>query len=134
MLVHGDYKVGNFVWRGNAIATVLDWEAPASAIRSRTGLRLPPLMRSREPELMAMLVPFDELVRLYESETGEEVDRQRLHYYLIYALYFHLYTFMSGLVAAARRGLGVARLREVPARHARAPAPYRRLGRGYHVL
>ena len=43
VLVHGDYKVGNFVWRGNEIATVLDWELAAIGDPLEDlGLRLPP--------------------------------------------------------------------------------------------
>ena len=102
-LVHGDYKVGNFVWRGNEIATVLDWElATIGDPLEDLGYACHPVMRSRAPELMAMLVPFDELLRLHESETGVAVDLQRLHYYLIYALYFHMHTFITGLVAGLR--------------------------------
>ena len=100
VLVHGDYKVGNFVWRGNKIAAVLDWEgAGLGDPLEDVGYACHPLMRVREPGLMAMLVPIDELERIYEAETGRELDRRRLHYFVIYAVYFHLYTLVSSIVA-----------------------------------
>lgn len=101
VLVHGDYKVGNFIWLGNSIVAVLDWEgAGLGDALEDLGYACHPLMRLRAPELMAMLVPFDELQEIYEFETGQPLDRRRLHYYVIYAVYFHLYTLVSGLVAA----------------------------------
>jgi aminoglycoside phosphotransferase (APT) family kinase protein len=116
VLVHGDYKVGNFIWEGNSIVAVLDWEvAGVGDPLEDLGYACHPLMRARAPELMAMLVPFDELLRIFEEETGRSVDLARLHYYVIYALYFHLYTLFSGLVAAhngadLRVGLGYSKL------------------------
>jgi aminoglycoside phosphotransferase (APT) family kinase protein len=115
VLVHGDYKMGNFIWQGNSIAAVLDWEATSVGDPLEDlGYACHPLMRTRAPELMAMLVPFNELVRLYEEETGRTVDLRTLHYYVVYALYFHLYTLVSGVVAAhngadLRVGLGYAK-------------------------
>ena len=65
-----------------------------------------------------MLVPFDELLRLHESETGVALDLRRLHYYLIYALYFHMHTFITGLVAGLR-GADV----RVALGYAKSPSP-----------
>ncbi len=137
VLVHGDYKVGNFVWRGNTIAAVLDWEgAGLGDPLEDVGYACHPLMRSREPELMAMLVPIDELERIYEAETGEELDRRRLHYFVIYAVYFHLYTLVSSVVAATngadfRVALGYAKYPRATAELVRHMDAWER---GSHVL
>jgi aminoglycoside phosphotransferase (APT) family kinase protein len=112
VLVHGDYKVGNFIWQGNSIVAVLDWEeAGLGDPFEDLGYLCHPVMRSRAPELMGMLVPLPELAAIYESELGRPLDLPRVHYYMIYALYFHLYTLVSGVVAAVngadlRVGLG----------------------------
>jgi aminoglycoside phosphotransferase (APT) family kinase protein len=119
VLVHGDYRVGNFIWRADRIVGVLDWEGAGIGDRLEDlGYACHPIMRARAPELMAMLVPFDELSRLYERELGRTLDLPRLHYYVIYALYFHLHTFVSGIVAAVngadlRVGLGYGKLQLV---------------------
>jgi aminoglycoside phosphotransferase (APT) family kinase protein len=103
VLVHGDFKVGNFIWREGKIVSVLDWELTSIGDPLEDlGYACHPVMRARRPDLMAMLVPFDELRQLYAQELGVELDIARLHYYMIYALYFHLYTFVTGLVAALR--------------------------------
>ena len=103
VLVHGDFKVGNFIWRDDAIVSVLDWELAAIGDPLEDlGYACHPVMRARAPELMAMLVPFEELKILYEEEFGRELDLQRLHYYLISALYFHLYTFVTGLISGLK--------------------------------
>jgi aminoglycoside phosphotransferase (APT) family kinase protein len=100
-LVHGDYKIGNFIWQRNSVVAVLDWEgAGIGDPLEDLGYACHPIMRARAPELMAMLVPFDELARIYEGEMGRALDLPHLHYYVIYALYFHLYTLVSGIVAA----------------------------------
>jgi aminoglycoside phosphotransferase (APT) family kinase protein len=112
VLVHGDWKMGNFIWRDEAIVAVLDWEeAGIGDPFEDLGYLCHPVMRSRAPELMGMLVPLPELAAIYESELGRPLDLERVHYYMIYALYFHLYTLVSGMVSAVngadlRVGLG----------------------------
>jgi hypothetical protein len=116
VLVHGDYRVGNLVWRAGRIVAVLDWEgAGIGDPLEDLGYACHPIMRVQAPELMAMLVPLSELAGIVESELGWAIDPARLHYYVIYALYFHLYTFVSGMVSAVngadlRVALGYAKL------------------------
>jgi aminoglycoside phosphotransferase (APT) family kinase protein len=137
VLVHGDYKVGNFIWSGNSVVAILDWElAGIGDPLEDVGYACHPLMRMRAPDLMAMLVPIGELEQIYEARFGFELDRRRLHYYVIYALYFHLYTLVSGVVAAAhgadlRAALGYTKFPQATAeliRHIHA------FERGAHVL
>jgi aminoglycoside phosphotransferase (APT) family kinase protein len=137
VLVHGDYRVGNFVWRGHEIVGVLDWEgAGIGDPLEDLGYACHPIMRARAPELMAMLVPLSELTRIYERELGRTLDLPRLHYYLIYALYFHLHTFVTGMVAAVngadlRVGLGYAKLHRVSAELIRQMQAFEK---GHHAL
>ncbi len=137
VVVHGDYRVGNLIWQQNEIVGVLDWEgAGIGDPLEDLGYACHPIMRARAPDLMAMLMPFDELRRVYEQESGRSLDLARLHYYVIYALYFHLHTFVTGIVAAVcgadlRVGLGYAKLGRVGAALARQISDYEA---GRHVL
>jgi aminoglycoside phosphotransferase (APT) family kinase protein len=115
VFVHGDFRVGNFVWQGTTIVAVLDWEgAGVGDPFEDLGYMCHPMARVREPSLMGMLVPVEELYELFEAQLGRAVDRRRVHYYLIYALFFHLSTLVSGLASAMtgadlRAGLGYAK-------------------------
>jgi aminoglycoside phosphotransferase (APT) family kinase protein len=119
VLVHGDFKVGNFIWQGNSIVAVLDWElSTRGSPLEDVGYACHPVMRSRAPNLMAMLVPLEELAAIYEVEMGRPLDLPRLHYYVIYASYFHLYTLLSGFVSALngadlRVALGYSKFHQV---------------------
>lgn len=106
VLVHGDYKLGNLVWRAGRVVGVLDWEGAAVGYPLEDlGYACHPIMRERAPRLMAMLAPLDQLLAAYESATGRDVDRRRLHLHVILALYFHAFTVVLGLAeVAAGRG------------------------------
>lgn len=98
VVVHGDYKVGNFIWRDGRIAALLDWEGSTVGDPLQDlGYACHPAMREAHPELMAMLAPLDEIVERYERFTGRLVDRGRLHFYVIYALLFHTWTLLMGI-------------------------------------
>lgn len=100
VIVHGDYKLGNLIWRDRRVVSVIDWEgAEIGDPLQDLGYVCHPIMRETDPRLMAMLVPFDELIRLFEAFTGRVVERQRLHYYVIYALFFHAFTVIMGLIS-----------------------------------
>lgn len=120
VVVHGDYKVGNFIWRDGRIVAQLDWEgAMLGDPLQDLGYACHPAMREAHPELMAMLAPLDELIALYEQFSGRSVDRRRLHYYVIYALLFHTWTLMVGLPSIVewdgdlRMATGYAKLNQV---------------------
>jgi aminoglycoside phosphotransferase (APT) family kinase protein len=121
VMVHGDYRVGNLIWREGEIVAVLDWEgAGIGDPLEDLGYACHPIARLQAPQLMAMLVPLPELAELHESELGRELDPVRLHYYVIYALYFHLYTLVSGMVSAVngadlRVALGYSKMARVTA-------------------
>jgi hypothetical protein len=77
-----------------------------------------PMARTRNPSLMGMLVPLDELAGIVEAELGRPLDLRRVHYYLVYALFFHLSTLVAGVAAAfegadLRAGLGYSKFARV---------------------
>ena len=95
VLVHGDYRIGNFIWRDRDIVAILDWEGIEIGDRLQDlGYACHPIMREGHPELMAMLAPLDDLVARFEQATGRPVDRVRLHYYVIYALFCHTWALL----------------------------------------
>jgi len=68
VIVHGDYKVGNFIWRDDRIVALLDLEgATLGDPRQDLGYACHPAMREAQPELMAMLAPLADLLGRYES-------------------------------------------------------------------
>jgi aminoglycoside phosphotransferase (APT) family kinase protein len=98
VIVHGDYKVGNFIWRDGRIVALLDWEgATVGDPLQDLGYACHPAMREARPELMAMLAPLDAMVGRFERFTGRAVDPVRLHYYVIHALLFHTWTLLVGI-------------------------------------
>ncbi|CAB4866708.1 unannotated protein [freshwater metagenome] len=120
VLHHGDYKIGNWLWKDDTIQAILDWEGAMVADPLQDlGYACHPAMRESHPELMAMLAPIDEFLAIYEEQTGRTVDRQRLHYYVIYAMLFHTYTLLMGLPSIVewdgdmRMATGYAKLNQV---------------------
>lgn len=98
VVVHGDYKLGNFIWREGRIVAALDWEgAMIGDPLQDLGYACHPAMREAQPSLMAMLAPHAQIVELYQRHTGRRVDLKRMHYYVVYALLFHTWTLMVGI-------------------------------------
>ena len=96
----------------------------------------PPRISQRYLLREAIQGNIDELERIYVAETGEELDRRRLHYFVIYAVYFHLYTLVSSVVAATngadfRVALGYAKYPRATAELVRHMDAWER---GSHVL
>ncbi len=61
VLVHGDFRVGNLVWRDDEVAALLDWErATLGDPLHDLGFFCMPMARRRDPTLMGMLLPADE--------------------------------------------------------------------------
>jgi aminoglycoside phosphotransferase (APT) family kinase protein len=68
-LIHGDYRLGNMIWRGDEVAAVLDWE--------ESGLGDPYydlawllMGTSRDDDLVMGLLPRREIIAMYESLSG----------------------------------------------------------------
>jgi aminoglycoside phosphotransferase (APT) family kinase protein len=109
VLVHGDYRIGNFIWRDHRLEAMLDWEGVTVGDPMQDlGYTCHNVMRDEAPELMAMLAPKDEYLATYERISGRAVDPQRLHYFVIYALFYHLWTQLIALPSVVE---GDAKLR-----------------------
>jgi aminoglycoside phosphotransferase (APT) family kinase protein len=98
VLIHADFRVGNFIWRDDRIVAFLDWEgAMVGDPLQDLGYACHPAMREARPDLMTMLAPLDEFVDRYERFTERQVDMRRLHYYVVYSLFFQTWTLMVGI-------------------------------------
>ena len=75
-VVHGDFRLGNFMYDDTGILAMLDWEQThlGDPIEELAFMYWP--LWSLEP-----LVPIDELVRRYEEASGITVDPQALAFY-----------------------------------------------------
>ena len=88
VLSHGDYRIGNLAFRGDELVAVLDWErAAVGPPLLDLGFFCHPLSRRRQPELMGMLVTWDDLAALYTAATGTEPDPKWVHYCIIYWIF-----------------------------------------------
>lgn len=85
-LVHGDYRIGNFMIRDGKIVAIFDWELahvsdPIEDI-AYSGL---PLFRGRNPMLSHLLMP-EEYFALYEARTGRRVDPEVFRFWTVLGL------------------------------------------------
>lgn len=101
-IVHGDYRLGNFLAIGETITAILDWElvhlgdphedlAWACLPQYRNGTTL-----------MSRLIARDTLYARYEAKTGIKVDTTTMQFYEIFSLYKLAITHMAGVAVFQR--------------------------------
>jgi aminoglycoside phosphotransferase (APT) family kinase protein len=80
-IVHGDYRLGNFIYRDGRIVAILDWELVhlGDPLEDLGWICLRP-WRGRS-KYMASLIERTELYRLYESLTGIHVNDEHIRFY-----------------------------------------------------
>jgi aminoglycoside phosphotransferase (APT) family kinase protein len=80
-LVHGDYRIGNFLHVNGRITGILDWElVHRGDPHEDLGWMCLPAFRGRSP-YMCHLITREELCRRYAELTGSPVSSRALHYY-----------------------------------------------------
>ena len=82
-LVHGDFRLGNFIVDEGGLAAVIDWELshlgdPAEDIG---WLCIRSWRFGNDDRLVAGVGGLDEFISAYESAGGGTVDRERVHYW-----------------------------------------------------
>lgn len=98
VIVHGDFRMGNVVWRDDRPVALLDWErACLGDPMQDLGFFCMPMARRARPELMGMLLSAGELCTGYERESGRSVDLERLHYYMIYWQFVEVTQVLNGM-------------------------------------
>ncbi|WP_232080968.1 phosphotransferase family protein [Variovorax sp. SRS16] len=81
-VVHGDYRVGNFLHRGQDVTAVLDWEMV------HIGDHHEDIAWAFMPEFrLTGLVGLAEFKRLYADGGGPPLDDEALQYYTVFCLY-----------------------------------------------
>ena len=80
-IVHGDYRLGNFICRDGRIAAILDWElAHLGDPLEDIGWMCMRPWRGRSP-YMASLIEREDLYRLYGALTGIRIDNEYVRFY-----------------------------------------------------
>lgn len=101
-IIHGDYRLGNFLAIGEEITAILDWElvhlgdphedlAWACLPQYRAGTTL-----------MSRLISREEMYARYKAKTGIAVDGKVMQFYEIFSLYKLAITHMAGVAVFER--------------------------------
>ncbi len=80
-LVHGDFRTGNFLRFGAEVRAILDWEMVHLGDPMEDLAWAACRLWRGQSRLAGVLVPPEELYRLYEDEGGFAVDAERLAFY-----------------------------------------------------
>lgn len=101
-LLHGDYRTGNFLFAGDHVTGVVDWEL------SRLGDPLEDLgwvfkNLWRLDDRICGFFDRDEFIALYEEYSGIAVDREALHFWEVFAEYKHSIIGLTGTRTAVER-------------------------------
>ncbi len=94
-LVHGDYRLGNFLERDGRIAAILDWELvhlgdPIEDL----GWAFLPQYRGGTTRVCGLAEESEFLAR-YEAQSGATVSRQTLKFYIVFSLLKLAFTHMA---------------------------------------
>jgi aminoglycoside phosphotransferase (APT) family kinase protein len=78
-VIHGDFRLGNFMWDDDGIVAMLDWE------QCHVGDPLEEIAFMYWPLwTLESLIPLPELIRRYEQASGISVDRDALAFYRVF--------------------------------------------------
>ena len=94
-IVHGDYRLGNFLERDGRISAILDWELvhlgdPVEDL----GWAFLPQYRGGTPLVCGLASEADFIAR-YEAQSGLAIDRAALKFYLVFSLLKLAFTHMA---------------------------------------
>ncbi len=86
-IVHGDYRIGNFLAQDNRITAILDWEMvhPGDP-HEDIGWACLPMFNGGSRDLFG-LMPRAEVYAAYEAVCGMKVLPASVHYYEVFSLY-----------------------------------------------
>ena len=91
-VVHGDYRLGNFLFEGDRILAILDWEQAHIGDPIEEIAFMYWSIWSLEP-----VCPIEEFVKRYETKTGTTVDRAALAWYRVFIEFKMLVVLLTGL-------------------------------------
>ena len=103
-IVHGDYRLGNFLERDGRITAILDWElVHLGDPHEDLAWSCLPQYRGGT-DLMSQLVPREELYARHQAKTGLPVDPAAVHFYTILSLFKLTAIHMAGAHAFEHQG------------------------------
>lgn len=103
-IIHGDYRLGNFLEVSGTITAVLDWElVHIGDPHEDLAWMCLPQYRGGTP-LMSKLILREELYRRHEARTGHPVNPASMRYYTLFSLMKLAATHMAGVYAFEKRG------------------------------
>ncbi|MBT2301893.1 phosphotransferase family protein [Variovorax paradoxus] len=85
-IVHGDYRIGNFLYEQGRITAILDWES------AHIGDPHEDLAYAALPQFgggtgrVCRLLALEEFLAMYEQRSGQAVDRDAVRYYTVMSL------------------------------------------------
>ena len=82
VIVHGDYRSGNYLYDENGIIAMLDWEMAHLGDPMEDLGWASMLFRGRD-EFAGGLLEREEFYHLYEDKSGHPIDRKRLFFYQV---------------------------------------------------
>jgi aminoglycoside phosphotransferase (APT) family kinase protein len=86
VLVHGDYRTGNFLYDDSGITGILDWEmAHAGDPVEDLGWVVMKSWRWARNNLVGGLCEREDFVRMYEEASGRRVDRDALRFWEVFS-------------------------------------------------
>lgn len=111
-IVHGDYRVGNYLFDTEGITGVIDWEMvhKGDPLEDLGWSLLPNWEFGARPGLAAGFLTRDEAIAAWETTSGLKVDRAALDWWIAYA---HLKA--AGIWATSRHMFNSGRSRDVVA-------------------
>lgn len=85
-VVHGDYRTGNFLFNPEkGITGILDWEmCHLGDPLEDLAWSCDPLWRWDQPELMGRLLPYDEVLSIWEQSSGLKVDEKAFAWWRLF--------------------------------------------------
>ena len=103
-IVHGDYRLGNFLEVDGRITAMLDWElVHIGDPHEDLAWVCLPQYRSGSP-LMSKLVARDALYARHAARTGVPVDEAKMRFYTVFSLVKLVITHAAGVYAFERNG------------------------------
>ncbi len=103
-IVHGDYRLGNFLEQDGRITAILDWElVHLGDPHEDLGWSCLPQYRGGT-ELMSQLISREELYARHEAKTGQPVQPESMHFYTIFSLLKLAAVHMAGAHAFEHKG------------------------------
>ncbi len=103
-IIHGDYRIGNFLEQNSRITAILDWELThLGDPHEDIGFVCLRAWSGRSP-YMCQLIRREDLYRRYEEQSGIKVDPQAVRYYEVFNNFklFAIHTAAAGCFEAGK--------------------------------